>query len=320
MAKRQASAPQTNISELAEVYSPPEQFFVADMVAPRIPVDSSRFAYLSFNTHRQQLLQNNVRAPMGQVESVDWDASENTGMTVEKALQSRIDRKTVVDFGRAVAEGRAMRAVKDNLLIQKEERVRSLIQTTSNYASSSYYTDLSTATDKWNDFENSDPEDDVRVGIKQIMQEAHIMPNTLMVPYEVAEKLVQHPSVRDVLVRDGRGSSSEAFGNDIERLGLPSSLWGLNVMVPKVTYVSANPGQTESSTFLWAKDVWIGHVANSVATDMPSFAYQFTSVNLNFSLGDDGRAGGGEYVEGYEDDLEKVVGTRMGYLIQNAVS
>ena len=320
MPKRQAVAPLSNLNQLAESYSPPEQFYVADLVAPRISVDSSRFAYLTFDSIRQQLLQNNVRAPLGTVESVDWDVSENTGMTVEKALQSRIDRKTVVDFGRAIAEGRAMRAVKDNLLIQKEERVRSLIQTTSNYASSSYYTDLSTATDKWNDFENSDPEDDVRVGIKQIMQEAHIMPNTLMVPYEVAEKLVQHPAVRDVLIRDGKGSGSEAFGNEIDRLGLPSTLWGLNVMVPKVTYVNTNPGQTEASTFLWAKDVWVGHVASSIATDTPSFAYQFTSVNLNFSLGDDGRAGGGEYVEGYEDDLEKVVGTRMGYLIQNAVA
>jgi hypothetical protein len=315
----QAAAPQRSIQGLSEAYHPPGQYFVADEFAPVLPVDGTRFAYHTFDTIRQRILQDNTRAPGGDVNEVRWDVTENTGMTVERALQSAIDRKTVRDFGRSIAEDRAMRAVKDNMLIQREERIRALIQTEANYPSSSYYTTL-TGTSQWSDLENSDPEDDVRTAIEQVLSASGLLPNKIMIPYEVANKLVQHPVIKDVMIRDTRGSQSEAFKNDPNVNGLPSELWGLSVGVPKVTYVDSNPGQTESQAFLWGKKVWIGYVNSQPSVDTPSFAYQFTAQGLQVGIGNSNIAGGGEYVEGVEDDLQKVVGTRMGYLISAAVA
>lgn len=319
MAKNQAVSPLRNITDLAEAYNPPDQYFVADQLLPRLSVEGTRFAYLTFDTIRQRLLNDIQRAPGADVNEVEWDVTENTDMTKERAVSALIDRKTVRDFGRAVAEERAVQAVRTQILLQSENRAKDLLQTTGNYPSSSYYTTLSASTDKWDDFENSDPEDDVRTGIDQILSEATVMPNTICIPWEVATKFAQHPVIRDLQVRDGGGNSSSALAMN-DRAGLPSSMWGLNVVVPKVTYVSSNAGATETNAFMWGKSVWIGYVTSTPSVTLPSFGYNFTALTQTFSMGNTGRAGGGEFVEGYEDQVYKVVGQRMGYLIQTVVT
>ena len=67
MPKMQAAAPQRSIQGLSEAYHPPGQYFVADEFAPVLPVDGTRFAYHTFDTIRQRILQDNTRAPGGDV-------------------------------------------------------------------------------------------------------------------------------------------------------------------------------------------------------------------------------------------------------------
>ena len=317
MAIRQNVAPLVNINDLAESYSPAGQFFVGDILVPRLQTTSSRFAYLIFDTIMQRVTGNIDRAPGGDVGRVTWDVTEATGLTIERAIESGIDRKTVTDFGRAIAEARAVKAVRDYLMIQSEARVVTLLQTAANFLTG-YKVDLTANTDKWDDLENSDPEDDVRTGVDAIQKGAQITPNIMNIPYPVASKLAQHPAVRDVLIRDGRGSGSEALRLD-GRAGLPAELWGLQVVVPKVSYVTSNVGATETNGYLWGNHVTLLYATGSPSVDTPSFAYNFTSHPQQFNLGNTNKAGGGEYVEGWEDCLEKIVGTKMGYFIENVI-
>ena len=317
MSIRQAVAPLVNINDMAEAYSPAGQYFAAEQVVPRLGVDSSRFAYLNFDTIHQRLIGDISRAPGGDVGEVGWDVSETTGLTSERSIQSKIHRKHVTDFGRAIAEQRAMQAVRDYLLIQAENEAVTLYQTSGNYASG-YSTNLSANADKWDDFESSDPEDDVRTAVDTILLGAQITPNTIIIPYPVANKLAQHPAVRDILIRDGRGSSSEAMILD-DLAGLPNPLWGMRVVVPKVSYVSSNPGQTETNAYMWGNHVTLAYLATGPSVTAPSFCYNFTSHGQSFVMGNSGVAGGGEFIEGWEDQVMAIVGTKMAYLIQNVI-
>lgn len=325
MAIRSAASVQRHLTDLAVAYMPPEQYFIARAVCPAIPLNgSTNFTYYTFDFVGAQLLEDNIRAARraggnGGVNAVTWELTKNSGLTTEKANYADVDRKDVRDFGRAIAEENAMKIVRHQLLLQKENRVKDLFQTTANYPSSSFYVNLSTVTDKWDNFEDSDPEDDVKTGAEVITRESGITPNTLCIPYSVAIKVSQNPAIKIYQGNDNKGNLSDAFGGG-PLAGLPSSLWGFNVIVPKVSYVSSNPGQTEARSFLWGKHVSLIYVNPAPSVDTPSFGYDFSAQDMTVDLFDWTRPGGGQYVEGWEDDLQKVVASRMAYLIQNVVN
>jgi len=325
MANRSAASVQRHMTDLAVSYMPPEQYFIAPFVCPAVSLNgSTNFTYYEFDFVGAQLLANNIRSARraggeGGVNGVTWELTKRAGLTLEKANFADVDRKDVRDFGRAIAEENAMKIVRHQLLLQKESRIVDLFQTTSGYPSSSFHTSLSTASDKWDDFENSDPEDDIKTGAEVVTRESGQSPNTLVIPYGVAQKFSQHPAVKAYQGNDNKGNQSDAFGGG-PLVGLPPELFGYKVIVPKVTYVSSNPGQTEARTFLWGKHVSLCYVNPAPSVDTPSFAYDFQAETTTVDLFDWNRPGGGQYVEGWEDDLQKIIASRMAYLIQNVVN
>ncbi len=315
--------PEDFLTDLAVAYRVPDQYFIADAVAPKITVKSMQFAYRTWNTVAQKILRSNLHVGNhlgGETKDsiVDWSAGKTTGLTIGKLNHAEISDDDVKMFGQDGAKNEATMAVRAQMLLQREYRVVTALQTIANYASSAYYTTLS-GTNQWSDFSNSDPERDIKSYITTILKGASVKANTIIIPWEVAEPLSRHPAVKDIAGGDTKGLNSDAFlGGDL--MGLPPNLWGLRPIVPMVSYVNSNEGQTEVNAFLWGKHVSIMHVPTSPRDGVPAFMYTFESEALKIFSAAFVRPEGGQFVAGTEHNVEAIVANRAAALIKSAVA
>jgi hypothetical protein len=249
---------------------------------------------------------------------VSWRGSKTTGRTVRKGIAAVLDEDDVSDFGMDETQEEATQAVRHQMLLNREDRVATLFHTNGNYASSSYYTTLS-GTSQWSDLSNSDPEDDIRVAKTQILQNTGYLPNVIIIPWQVSDPLARHSMIKDVAKDDQKGPDSFAFAAG-ELNGLPPSLFGLQVIVPKVPYVTSNETATEATDFLWGKHVIIAYISSMPSITQPSWCYNFSNENLGVFRGAFARPSGGEFIVGKEKDVATVVGDRYAYRIIDAVA
>lgn len=246
----------------------PNNGLVGSNLFPAVTVKKQSDKYYIFG-REGWLPEDDNRAP-GSVanEVVGLAVSTDTYYAREHSLQIAVTDEERENVDSPLAPDRdATEMVTSKIMLGREVAIKTLVTTTSNYASG-LSTTLSGAA-QWNsaNYATSDPISDLRTGKTAVHARIFMEPNTLVIPYQVMTALEDHP---DFLERI-KYSERAIFSPEL----LAAVLGFERVIVPGVGLNSANPGATPSLGYLWGKDVVMAWVPPRAGLKIPAFGYEF---------------------------------------------
>lgn len=198
----------------------------------------------------------------------------------------------------------------DKILLAKEVRVATKINTTANWGGSATLA----GADQWSDYSGSDPVSVIETGIDAIHGKTGFRANTMTLPWPVWKSLKHHPDIIDRIKYSQRG---------IATIELLQELFEIpRILLARAIYTTTNEGVaagSETYTYVWGKHVWLGYVAPNPGLMSPTAMYQFVSAPRGIRRWRE-EAEHQDVVEAYEKIDEKVVSSLMGYVIRDAVA
>ena len=232
------------LSNISVAYRNALTAYVAMIILPIISVGKRSDKYFVFDKGNMSR-SDSRRKDKTKANRVSYELSEDSYYCENYALYDIVsdeDRENS-DFGQPEADSTEF--LTDKILLDYEYLVASHLTDTSNMTQN---TTLS-GTAQFNDYTNSDPKTVIQTGKSAIFTATGKKANTMVVPYEVALTLANHPHVQDVL----------KYTDDkiLTRSGLPPVLWGLNVLEAGASENTAKKGQTDSLSALWGKNIII---------------------------------------------------------------
>ena len=170
--------------------------------------------------------------------------------------------------------------------------------------------------EKWNEYDISNPIYDVDAAKNAVRKQVGLVPNTMVVSYEVFLVLKEHPKVLEKIKYSERGIVTE----DIlaAAFGIP------NFHVAGGIINSANEGQTINPSDIWSDSVVIAHVNPANSLEVPNFGRTFGWIG---EVGPDGILSEtyrnddirSDIVRARQDVDEKLVGPLAGYHIEDVL-
>lgn len=164
-------------------------------------------------------------------------------------------------------------------VLEKEFRVRDLIQTTANWTTTiagvTSAPNVATQFIQW-DQAASLPVDDVKLWKRNMRLLTGFTPNSMIIPETVMLSLEKNAQIQDrvkvALTGNNNGKPIDITYDHIKMLFQVQNLW-----VPTGVYNSAAEGQTDVLTDIWAqKTMWMGYVSPAPSLDDPSAGYDFS--------------------------------------------
>jgi hypothetical protein len=247
----------------------PNNEFVGENLAPSVPVKKQSDIYYTFGREAWVLEPgSDVRAPGTVANEIPGiKVSTQPYFAVEHALQIPVTDEERENVDSPLAPDRdGTELVTSKILLQRELVIRGKVANTANYATG--YSAAINGTALWSDYANSNPIGDVKAGRRKIHSGLFLHPNTLILPYQPASVLEDHPDFIERIKYSQAG---------IVTPELMAALFMIpKVVVPGVGYNSARMGQTETLGYLWADDVIMAYVPDRPGLKIPAFMYEFT--------------------------------------------
>lgn len=133
---------------------------------------------------------------------------------------------------------------------------------------------------QWSDYVNSTPITDIKTAKRAMLQSTGFEPNTLVLGYEVADVLMEHP---DLFERIKYGASDSPKQVTLSNM---ASLFGIDrVIVPKAIKATNQEGQAEAYDFVHGKGALLMYVNPTPEPMMPSAGYTFAWTGVSAGLG-----------------------------------
>lgn len=318
------NTPLTNISV---AYSQEDQAFVADRVFPIIPVAKQSDVYYTISRAEFNRNEAAIRAPgtptSGGAYSVDADSSyfcDVYGFHQDIPDQLRGNADSVLSL-----DAMATEYVTRKIMINKEVNWASTFLTTGWLVDRAGQDSGPTGNQflQWDDAAST-PIEDIRESKKDILAASGYLPNTLVLGYEVFNKLIDHPDIVD-RVKYGQTPGSPAT---IDTSDLAAVLKIPNVMVMWGIYNSADEGATESEAFIGGKKALLCYSAPRPGLMTPSAGYTFTWTGYLGAGANGSRIKRYRRPEEYASDRveieaaydQKVISTDLGVYFYTAVA
>lgn len=298
------------LTAIAVAYRNPT--YIADAVAPRIPVDKQRFTFMQYAADTMFNRPDTRVGRRSKPNEAHLDALEVTDSTEDFALDGGIPRADEDNAdSRYDPLGNEVMFLQELIALDREARVAGIVFNNATY-DASLRTTLS-GTGQFSDYANSDP---IAV-INDALDAPLVRPNQLVIGQQAWTRFRAHPKIVAAVmgtgVRDGNASRqavAELFELD-------------EVIVGASRMNSAKRGQAPALTRLWGKHIALLHKApvpqaKGATTFMGSFqwgeriASQWEDKNLGMR--------GGTMVRTGESLRERVIAAQAGYFIQNAVA
>lgn len=131
---------------------------------------------------------------------------------------------------------------------------------------------------QWSDYAASDPVNDIEEGKERIVSVTGLMPNVLVLGYQVRRKLVNHPDLIDRF----KYTTSEAITEQIL-----ARMFGVDrVLTAQAVKATNVEGETAAYSFVHGKSALLMHVASTAAPDIPSAGYTFEWEGVSDGLGE----------------------------------
>jgi len=289
--------------------------FISDIIAPTVPVLKQSDRYYIHDAGRERLrATSDLRAPGARTSETDFALSTDAYFCDDHALSAIIP-----DEERANADPAIQPAIErtefltDKIDLNKELALAARILTGADIPG----TTLSGET-QWSDFEHSDPVAAVEAQKASIQSAIQEIPNTLVLPYEVFQKIRLHPKITDrVKYTTARVIGEEMLAAlfDVER-----------VLIPRAFKNTAPRGQTASIESIWGKNALLCYVTPRPALMRPAFAYTFVWTQAPGSAGgriveiwrEPSRKADAIRVQRYYD--QKIIAAGACYLWKDAVA
>lgn len=268
--------PLTNISV---AYIQEAMHFIAMRAFPMFPVDKKSDKYFTYT--QADWFRDEARP------RADSTESAGSGYTQSTATFNCNVWAIHKDIGEQVL------ANADNPLNPRADAVRFLTQkmllkqeaewVSDYFATSLWGTDKTGGTHftQWNNYVTSDPIEDVEAGKEQILNDTGLMPNTLIMGYQVFRKLKHHPDIVDRL------KYTQTVVNSTVAENLLAAMFGVDrVLVAKSIYNSAVENATDSYSFFLGKNALLVHSAPNPGLLTPSAGYTFVWSGISQGIGE----------------------------------
>jgi len=202
----------------------------------------------------------------------------------------------------------------DQFMLNRESKI-----STDVFKTSVWDTDkLLTGTAQWSDFENSDPINDVDVGLTKVQGNTGVDPNVLVVGREVFDKLKRHPLLLEIFKHTGRGILTIGMVQDA--LNVPKILVGKGIET-----TTAEGAATITYTRLWGKSGLLLYTPPNPGLRVPAAGYTLVwaidgdGLNVHITNFRDS-ARDRDLIRGKHAFDDKITGTDLGYFFDTAVA
>lgn len=291
--------------------------FSADEFMPYVPVKKQSDKFAVFNSdRRQERVPNTLRAPRTAAKVVDWSVDlTKTYACLERALAAGVDDQERDNSDDVILpDQRATLAALVGLLLDREDRVATLLTTAANYAAG-HNTTLA-GVNQWSDPANSNPKSDVDAARDKIATDAGVLPNVMGIPWGVVQKLKLHNKITDAFkYTQGGVITTDMLANyfEVERIVITGAVKN-----------TAAEGQAAALSRIWGKDVFLLYVSRDTS---PLRGMTFgKSFRWSQALGDritrtfrDDKART-DWFEVDEAVDEKITASEAGYVIKAAIA
>lgn len=270
------------LSNLARLYRPFEDGFIADEVCPRLPVAKESDLYPVWDRGPWFGAGDDIdldllgdRTP---VRRVDFSWSREGYLAEERALGFDIsprERANADDVLRL--EVNKNRMTLGRLALLRERRVARLLQDSDTAGGELDSGADAASAARWDAAATTyaNVRGDIVSAIRRVRQAIGIRPNVIVIPEEAAEGLTGTAFYGDVVrwvVGSGENPDLVRF---TDRIVLPRTLFGLRVIVPEAQYDTAAEGGTTNLDEVWGEVARVLYVSSGPAIENPSVAYTF---------------------------------------------
>ncbi len=245
--------------------------FIADKVFPRMDVKERTGFFYTFDKSSFRI-EDSLRTGISRAKRVSSNLTKTAyGPLLEQSLEEGIEYE-IRDTYPSEYDARvdATENVTDKLLLGHENDVAAIAFSGSSITQN---TTLS-GTDQWSDYANSDPFGDIQTGIDTVKLASGVMPNTLILGYEVWAKLKHHPELL------GRLSVASI------RVLTPQLLADLvgvkNILIGEAMKNSAKEGQSDDLGFVWGKKALLAHIASKPGLKQLTLGYTLQVKGARF--------------------------------------
>jgi hypothetical protein len=185
--------------------------YIADRVAPRMPVEASLFRYNEYPIGEAFTVYDNQVDRLGRLNEITSTATETTGETKDYGILEKVPfRDEAMQRSQTVPmplKVRAVRHVIDVNQLAREIRVASTAMSAASYLPG-YTVDRAVSGVRWSDYANSDPAADVRKAQLGMM----VRPNVGVTSEAVMDVLSRHPKLSVAL--GGAADSGRTLTNE----------------------------------------------------------------------------------------------------------
>ncbi|MCX7047981.1 MAG: hypothetical protein NTX50_21160 [Candidatus Sumerlaeota bacterium] len=287
---------------------------IADLIAPAVSVRKQSDKYFIHDAEREKFrASDDRRAPGSEANAVDYALTSDSYFCEDHALESVIPDEERENSDPAIQ----VDIDRTEFLTSKIELNREIELADAIHNSADIPGDTLSGDNQWDD-PDSDPVAAVEAQKATILAAASVMPNTLVLPYQVYAAVRMHPKVveRIQYVRMGIATPNvlaELF--DVERL-----------LVPRAQKNTAAEGQTASMSYVWGKDALLCYTPPRPGLKTVSLAYTFLWTAAPGSVAgrivevwrEDRRKADVLRVQKYYD--HKLIAAGAGYLWKSAVA
>jgi hypothetical protein len=249
--------------------------FVAERVAPVVPVQKQNDLYWQFSKQHFRSLPDEIR-PGDEANEIEVDLDQRGSYRCDgHALQIGIpdELRANADPG-AQIDIEYTEKVTSQLLLNQEVAFATLATNASLVTNN---TTLS-GTSKWSDYSNSDPRAAVDAAKETVQQSIGEFPNCLLLPRAVYRTLRNHPRILDAFKYTQNGARSMITGEqmaeyfDVEE-----------VIIPAPLKQTSAEGEADALTYIWGNNALLFYRPRRPGLRVPAFAYHFLWVGNGIS-------------------------------------
>jgi hypothetical protein len=309
-----------SLTAIAVAYS--QKNLIADMLLPRVMVDTQAFRYIKYALGDAFKIPDTRVGRKGAPNQLDWGSTELTDQTFDEGLDSPVPNADMMAWEKAQQAGsgyvsqvdpisNATVRVTGAVQNRREFRASGLITNLANYATANKVT-LS-GTGQWSDYTNSDPLSVIMTAFDSMV----MRPNIGWMGRQVATKLTMHPKVCKAVF----GQQTDA---GIAPMRAIADLLGLDdIYVGDAWIDTAAPGQASVLSRAWGKDCGFMY-RNMTADTRGGVTFGMTAQWGDKVAGtiEDPDVGlrGGQRVRSGESVKELITANDLGYLFKAAVA
>jgi hypothetical protein len=286
--------------------------YIADFVLPRIDVARQDYKYTNYSKAEEFMVPNTLIGRRGQAREIELTGTDATSSTLDQGLKISVPQKDIDNAAGTNKKplDRATLKATDYVMLAREQRVATLYQSTSSYASGCYTT-LSGSS------QFSDATCDAVAAISTALDIPTMRPNTMTLGRAAWTGLRTNPAVMKA-VNKTSGDKGMATRQAV------AELFELqNIYVGESWLNGAKPGQAASLSRVWGKHVSLTYI-DPLADAESGITFGWTAQQgqrrtyqrFNPDIGLDG----GIEVKVGESVDEKIVANDCGFLFRNAVA